>query len=65
MEQKIAELQREYQSSIELQRAKDGTYYWSIKLYFDMHDLHDIETATTRLSTIDYSLRSNYLTDKS
>lgn len=60
MEEQVAELQRETRSSIELQRAKDGTYYWMIKIYFEPSD--DLtEAALDRVQEIDTLLRRGYL----
>lgn len=44
--------------SIELQRAKDGTYYFTIKVYFETGDEGG---ALTVLSAVDYALRDRYL----
>ncbi|MSQ24378.1 MAG: hypothetical protein EXR58_07515 [Chloroflexi bacterium] len=49
---------RESKSSIELQRAKDGTYYWTLKAYFEPGDE---EGALATLETVDQTLRAVYL----
>jgi len=51
-------LERETNSSIELQRAKDGTYYFTIKLYFEEGEYIG---ALEMLQDIDQRLRDTYL----
>lgn len=57
----VADLARECRSSIELQRAKDGTYYWTVKRYFDHDDPEGYDRALTDLATIDKYLKGRYL----
>ena len=57
----VAQLARETRSSIEVQRAKDGTYYWTLKLYFEEGDQSD--TIST-LGLIDSELRTYFLPDE-
>ena len=52
-------VQREPVHSIELQRAKDGTYYWTLKIY--ACDLGELETAPQMLAAIDADLRDRFL----
>jgi len=52
---------RESRSSIELHRHKDGTYFWSIKIYFgDDEDLGDVISA---LETTDRRLRDHHVVE--
>ncbi len=57
-EERLAQLQRESKSSVELQRAKDGTYYWTIKVYFEEGEG---PAALAAIHGIDGLLRANYL----
>lgn len=52
---------REATSSIELQRAKDGTYYWTIKRYVDMNGPTESQAAIAEINAIDSALRAQYL----
>ena len=54
-----AEIVREATSSIELQRAKDGTYYWTIKRYWDAS--WGCQQALSDLNDIDAALREKYI----
>ncbi len=54
----VAELQRETTSSIELQRAKDGTYYWTVKRYYESSQADE---ALKEIKDIDTKLRAEYL----
>ncbi len=48
-------------SSVELTRHKDGTYYWTIKIYFgDDEDLGDVISA---LETTDQRLRDHHVVE--
>ncbi len=57
-EPQVLQLQRETNSSIELQRAKDGTYYWTVKVYWEWN--HEAAALIT-LAYIDKDLRATYL----
>lgn len=54
-------LSREATSSIELQRAKDGTYYWTIKRYFVGGVPVECSAAMADVRGIDNYLREAYL----
>lgn len=56
----LASERREAPHSIELQRAKDGTYYWTAKCYFAPGEE---DTALQTLERIDASLRASYLSE--
>ena len=57
----VAELAREHRSSIELQRAKDGSYYWTVKRYYDETSITALSTAIADLTEIDDRLRTLFL----
>ena len=44
--------------SVELQRAKDGAYYWSLKLYFAADEINGVGL---RLNDLDSELRARFL----
>ena len=51
-------LARETRSSIELQRAKDSTYYWTLKAYYEEGQADE---ALATLRHVDEQLRATYL----
>lgn len=61
MEPTELEVIRESTSSIELTRAKDNTYAWKVKIYFDASDPTAVEAAKRTVSDTDEWLRGHYL----
>ena len=60
MPSELAEIQHGMPHSIELQRGRDGGYYWSIKLYFDDANIPPLDA----LHSIDLALRDLYVISK-
>jgi hypothetical protein len=52
------QIQREAPCSIELQRAKDGTYYWTAKAY---HEPGQEDAAIAALQRVDAQLRALFV----
>ena len=57
----VAALERQIASSVEVQRAKDGPFYWTIKVYFDGDDPTEREDVALKLFAIDEKLRACFL----
>lgn len=54
----ITAIRSEARSSIEIQRAKDGTYYWTLKRYYDAQEPHAYIDAIEEVQAVDQQLRS-------
>ncbi len=54
-------VQREATSGVELQRAKDGTYYWTIKRYYDASNKGEVDQALIEMQAIDKQLLQTYV----